>query len=100
MPDNNNPFRKFDPRAAILLNPKKFVLKITVDMTNGGMVMETEGADLNALAVLDLLTTQVQIILRGMLMDLNLAKPGIPPAGGSNNPGGNDGSTGGGNKAS
>lgn len=83
MPDNKKPNLNFDPRAALLINQQKFVVRITVDMATGQMVMDHEGPDLGALAVLDLLNTQAQVILRQLLMNPNFPNPSIGPAGGS-----------------
>ncbi len=95
MPDNRKPPLSFNPRAALLINQQKFVVKITVDMTTGAMVMDVEGPDLGALAVLDLLTTQIQVILRQMIVDPTVPNPSMVPPGGSNigvgTPGGADG---------
>lgn len=83
MPDKPKTPLNFDPRAALLINQKKFVVKITVDMTTGEMAMEHEGPDLGALAVLDLLNTQSQVILRQLLLNPNFPNPSIAPPGGS-----------------
>lgn len=96
MRDNKKPPLNFDPRAALLINQQKFVLKITVDMTTGQMVMDHEGPDLGALAVLDLLNTQAQVILRQLILNPNFPNPSLAPAGGSNIGGGEPGGANGG----
>ena len=65
-------------------------------MNNGAMVMDFDGPDLGALAVLDLLNTQAQVILRNMILNPDIPNPSMKPPGGSNIGGGNpDGADGG-----
>jgi hypothetical protein len=96
MNDKPKPPLNFDPRMAIPVNVPQFIIRLTVDLKTGKISMETQGPDLPAMGVVDILLAQAQVIHRAMMMDPAFPKPGMAPAGGSDIPGGIPGGTNGG----
>jgi hypothetical protein len=96
MNDKPKPPLNFNSREIPIIGQPKFVLMLTVDMTNGQVKMETAGPDVNAMGVVDILMAQAQSIWRAMMLDPAFPKPGIAPAGDRDIPGGIPGGTNGG----
>jgi len=88
MPENKPPLN-FNPAAAILIDKATFT--IALDTRTGLMEFSTNRPDMNFLAVLDLLATQIQNICRNALAQQAKGHPGFVAPGAGENPGGNSG---------
>jgi hypothetical protein len=77
MPTPPKPPLNFNPAAALMLGEQKATFTITVNLKTGQMEMVTDRPDMNFLAVIDLLLTQAQGIVRRSLAEAFKGNPGF-----------------------